>query len=168
MLFCFTLCVQFQRMDQEKFNFITQQYIPKFKSLTADKKGKWGRMNAQQMAEHVTLFFKVSVEKLRFDLAVPEEHLPKYKEFLYSDKQFRENTKAPASVLGEDALPLRYTSMDEAVNNLQRSINEFVEFFKNNPDKKTLHPAFGELNFDEWVLLHYKHVTHHLRQFELM
>jgi hypothetical protein len=155
-------------MDQEKFDFITREYIPKLKELTADTKGKWGKMNAQQMAEHVTLFFKVSTGKLRFDLAVPEEHLPKYKEFLYSEKQFRENTKAPTSVLGEDTLPLRYASMEEAVNNLQRSIDEFVGFFKNNPGKRTMHPAFGELNFDEWVLLHYKHVTHHMRQFELM
>jgi len=34
--------------------------------------------------------------------------------------------------------------------------------------KTTLHPVFGELNFEEWILLHYKHVTHHLKQFGLI
>ncbi len=155
-------------MDQEKLDFLTRDYIPKFKDLPAAAAGKWGRMNAQQMVEHVRLFFLVSIERIKFDLAVPEEHLPKYREFLYSEKQFRENTKAPASVLGEETQPLRYASMEEAVDKLRGSVDGFIEFFKNNPGKKTLHPAFGELNFDEWVLLHYKHVTHHLRQFELM
>ncbi|TXH28993.1 MAG: DUF1569 domain-containing protein, partial [Cyclobacteriaceae bacterium] len=36
------------------------------------------------------------------------------------------------------------------------------------PAKKTTHPVFGALNFDEWILLHYKHVTHHSRQFGLI
>jgi hypothetical protein len=31
-----------------------------------------------------------------------------------------------------------------------------------------LHPAFGDLNFTEWVQLHHKHVTHHLKQFGLI
>jgi hypothetical protein len=155
-------------MDQAKLKFLTEEYIPLVKNLQPGTMGKWGKMNGQQMVEHVGLFFLVSTEKLRFALAVPEEHLPKYKDFLYSEKQFRENTKAPTSVLGEETLPLRFTSMEEAVDKLKKSIDGFVEFFKNNPDKKTLHPAFGELNFDEWILLHYKHVTHHLRQFGLM
>lgn len=155
-------------MDQVKLKFITEDYIPLVKNLQPGAMGKWGKMNAQQMIEHVGLFFLVSAEKLRLELAVPEEHLPKYREFLYSEKQFRENTKAPASILGDEPLPLRFASMEEAIDKLKKSIDGFVEFFKNNPDKKTLHPAFGELNFDEWILLHYKHVTHHLRQFGLM
>jgi hydroxymethylglutaryl-CoA reductase len=58
--------------------------------------------------------------------------------------------------------------MHEAVENLERSISHFEDYFKENVGKLTMHPVFGELNFEEWVLLHYKHVTHHLRQFELL
>jgi Protein of unknown function (DUF1569) len=155
-------------MDQDKLNFITKEYIPLVKKLPADKTGKWGKMNAQQMAEHVAAFFYVSSEKIKFDLVTPREHLPKFKEFLLSDKQFRENTKAPLNVIGEEPMPLRYATMEEAIENLSKSIAAFEAYFKNDPDKKTTHPVFGELNFEEWVLLHYKHVTHHLRQFELM
>ncbi|MEO5782016.1 MAG: DUF1569 domain-containing protein, partial [Ginsengibacter sp.] len=81
-------------------------------------------------------------------------------------KEFKENTKAP--VLPEEPLPLRYTTMQQAKEELTKSVDEFFEFFKNDADKKTLHPAFGELNFDEWVQLHHKHVIHHLKQFVLM
>ena len=155
-------------MDIEKLNFIKTEFVPKVKSLAADAAGKWGKMNGQQMAEHVTAFFNVSIEKIKFPLVTPDEHLPKFKEFLLSDKQFRENTKAPTDVIGEEPLPLRYENMEQAVDKLAASIENFETYFNNNPGKKTMHPVFGELNFEEWILLHYKHVTHHLRQFGLL
>jgi oxepin-CoA hydrolase/3-oxo-5,6-dehydrosuberyl-CoA semialdehyde dehydrogenase len=154
-------------MDEQKLNFITTAYLPLLKNLPADDMGKWGKMNAQQMVEHVAAFFAVSAGKIKFDLVTPVEHLPKYRDFLFSDKEFRENTKAPVTVIGEEALPLRYATMEEALENLSRSIIAFENYFKEDVEKKTLHPVFGELNFEEWVLLHYKHVMHHARQFGL-
>ena len=152
-------------MPEQKLAFIKNDFFSLLNNIPEDTKARWGKMNAQQMIEHVAAFFKVSAERIKFDLVTPEEHLPKYKEFLLSDKQFRENTKAPANVIGEDPLPLRYGSYAEAVTKLQEAVNEFELYFKKSPGKKTIHPVFGPLNFDEWVLLHHKHVTHHLRQF---
>ena len=152
-------------MNQEKFNFISAEFIPLLNALPADAVGKWGKMNGQQMVEHVAGFFKVSTGKIKFPLVTPAEHLPKYKEFLNSDREFRENTKAP--VLPEEPLPVRFATMTESANELDKDIKEFVDLFSNNDQLKTMHPVFGELNFDEWVLLHYKHVTHHLKQFGL-
>ena len=152
-------------MNQEKFDFISVDFIPLLNALQADAAGKWGKMNGQQMVEHVAGFFKVSTGKIKFPLVTPVEHLPKYKEFLNSDKEFRENTKAP--VLPEEPLPVRFATMTESINELDKYIKEFVDLFSSNSQLKTMHPVFGELNFDEWVLLHYKHVMHHLRQFGL-
>ena len=155
-------------MNQRKLNFLTKEFIPLLKELPADTMGKWGKMNGQQMVEHVAAFFYVSTEKIKFDLVTPAEHLPKYKEFLLRDKEFKENTKAPTNVIGEEPSPLRYANMEEAIENLSRSVAYFETYFKDDPNKKAMHPVFGELNFEEWVLLHYKHVTHHLRQFGLL
>ncbi len=153
-------------MDQDKLNFISSEFIPLLNKLPADTLGKWGKMNGQQMVEHVAGFFKVSTGKIIFPLVTPAEHLPKFKEFLLSDKAFRENTKAP--VLPEEPLPIRFATMQEAITQLDNEIKEFVLLFNNNDQLKTEHPVFGELNFDEWILLHYKHVTHHLKQFGLV
>ena len=153
-------------MTKEKKSFLKNELIVLVNKLKGDEKGKWGKMNAQQMIEHVAGFFKVSTGKIHFPLTTPAEHLPKYKEFLLSDKEFRENTKAP--VLPEEPLPLQYATMPEAINDLTKSVDDFFAFFKNDPSKTTLHPAFGELNFNEWVQLHLKHVTHHLKQFGLI
>jgi len=122
-------------------------------------------MNAQQMVEHVTGFFMVSSGKLKMPLVTPEENLPRYKDFLLSNKEFRENTKAPTDVVPEEPLPIRSESMQKALEKLQSEIDAFVQYFHEHAGATTTHPVFGALNFDEWVLLHYKHVVHHLKQF---
>lgn len=155
-------------MDQEKLNFVTKDCIPVFNSLQTETVPKWGKMNAQQMIEHVATVYVISTGKIKAELATPVEHLPKYMEFLYSDKQFRENTKAPETMLGEEPAPLRYADMDEAKQKLEMAIFSFETYFTAHDGIKTMHPVFGELNYAEWVLMHYKHVTHHLRQFGLM
>jgi oxepin-CoA hydrolase/3-oxo-5,6-dehydrosuberyl-CoA semialdehyde dehydrogenase len=120
-------------------------------------------MNAQQMIEHVSAFFRTSSNRLHFPLTTPVELLPKYRQFLMSEKEFRENTKSP--ILPEEPLPLRYSTIGEAITDLEDQVKNFFDYFSDDPEKKTLHPAFGELNFEEWVQLHYKHVKHHLKQF---
>ena len=155
-------------MDEIKLKFVTKDCRALFKKIKGDATGNWGKMNGQQMVEHVAGFFYVSSGKIKFPLAIPEEHLPKYKAFLLSDKEFRENTKAPANIVAEEPLPVRFASMDEALDNLDKSIAAFEKHFANGGDEKTLHPVFGELNYEEWVLLHYKHVRHHLKQFGMV
>jgi oxepin-CoA hydrolase/3-oxo-5,6-dehydrosuberyl-CoA semialdehyde dehydrogenase len=155
-------------MQEEKLQFLREEMFLLLEKLKAENKQVWGKMNAHQMLEHLADFFDVSTEKISFDMVTPAEHLPKYREFLYSDKEFRENTKAPATVLGEEPLPLRKPSFEAAKDYLKKSVEEFISFFQADKEKKTVHPVFGPLNFEEWVLLHYKHVRHHLRQFGLL
>lgn len=157
-----------KNMDQEKLNFVTKDCIALFNSLQEDTLAKWGKMNAQQMIEHVGTVYVISTGKIKVPLSTPVEHLPKYMEFLYSEKQFRENTKAPEALLGEEPAPLRYASMDEAKQKLVEAIAYFENYFTANSEARTMHPVFGELNYAEWVLMHNKHVTHHLRQFGLL
>jgi|JI10StandDraft_1071094.scaffolds.fasta_scaffold115335_2 hypothetical protein len=155
-------------MPAQQENFLRIEFMQHIHSLTADSPSRWGKMNAWEMIEHLSDFFRVSTGQLVFPLAVPEEHLPKYREFIYSEKAFRENTKAPANVLGENPLPLRNSDFVSAVKVLQENLDDFFKFFEKDPSQQTMHPAFGMLNFEDWVRLHYKHVTHHLRQFGLL
>ena len=152
-------------MNEQKLKFLKEDFIPLIKHLAPDAMGKWGKMNGQQMTEHVADFFKVSTEKIKIPLVTPAEDLPKFRSFLLSEKEFRENTKAP--VLPDEPLPLRNNIMQNAVAELETEVNDFFTYF-NNTEKKTTHPVFGALNFEEWIQLHHKHVTHHLKQFELL
>ncbi|MFY7963794.1 MAG: hypothetical protein ACOVO1_02760 [Chitinophagaceae bacterium] len=150
----------------DKINFIKSEFVALVSTLHTSTKGNWGVMNAQQMVEHVGDFFKVSTGKIIFTLTTPIEHLPKYKEFLWSDKEFKENTKA--KVLPDEPFAVRNTTMQTAIDELRKDINDFFIFFKEDNTIKTLHPTFGELNFDEWLQLHYKHTLHHAKQFSLI
>ena len=150
-------------VNEIKRKFLEDQFISFIRKIDPSVSPRWGKMNAQQMVEHISAFFRVSTDKLKFSLAIPQELLPKYRAFLLSEKEFRENTKAP--VLPEEPLPLRYATIEEAIIDLEKQVNNFFKYFEDDPEKKTLHPAFGELNFEEWVQLHHKHVKHHLKQF---
>lgn len=154
------------KMDQVKAAFIRSEFPEHIANLPANTIPFWGKMNVQQMVEHVNGFFLVSIDKLHFPMVTPEEHLPQLKAFLMSDKEFRENTKAP--VLPEEPLPLREPDLDTAKYKLKNTIEDFFRFYETDPHKKIAHPVFGPLNFEEWILLHYKHVTHHAKQFGIL
>jgi hypothetical protein len=155
-------------MHEEKILFLKEEMFMLMRPLSEQSPAQWGKMNAQQMTEHLTDFFNVSVEKIIFPLITPPEHLAKYREFLYSDKAFRENTKAPAEVLGEVPLPLRAATLQDAKDKLKKTVEYFFQYFDAEPGKETMHPVFGMLSYSEWLMLHYKHVKHHLRQFNLI
>ena len=136
-------------MDNNKLNFISTGFLPLLNNLSAGAKGKWGKMNGQQMVEHVSGFFAISTGKIKFPLVTPIEQIPKYKEFLFSDKEFRENTKAP--VLPEEPLPVRHETMAESIISLDREVKSFIDQFSNNENLLRLHPVFGELNYEYLV-----------------
>ncbi len=155
-------------MQKDKLDFLQQGMFVKLENLQPAAAGNWGKMNGQQMVEHLAFIFAASSGKVKTVLAIPEEFLPKAKAFLWSDKEFRENTKAPAGLIPEEPQPLKHTSMQQAIDELKEEVNFFVDFFTANPGSTTMHPAFGELNFEEWVQIQYKHVVHHLKQFGLI
>ncbi len=148
--------------------FLKEELFTHLVRLHENSPAKWGKMNLQQMVEHLSDFFKVSTEQIIYELSVPESHLPKYREFLFSNKQFRENTKAPSNIIGDDPAAAKHSTLAASINELHECVEYFFQFFSENSNKKTLHPSFGQLNEEEWIILHHKHATHHLRQFELI
>jgi oxepin-CoA hydrolase/3-oxo-5,6-dehydrosuberyl-CoA semialdehyde dehydrogenase len=155
-------------MREEKELFVTGGLADALQQLNADAVPAWGVMNAQEMVEHVNDFYNVSLEKIVFPCLTPADHLPKYKEFLYSDKPFKENTKAPAEVLGDRPLPLRTSSLQDAKSVLTLTVNKFKTYFDSRDGYTSVHPVFGALTYEEWCMLHYKHVQHHFKQFGLI
>ncbi|RYG47589.1 MAG: hypothetical protein EOO01_14625 [Chitinophagaceae bacterium] len=154
------------QVDKDEI-LIREKLIPLFQQLNGNEKGSWGKMNAWQAVEHLADFFDASSNKVQYEIVTPEEYLPKYMEFLQSNKEFRENTKAPANVLGEEPAPVKFSSFRDALQNLEGAVNGFFNFFQNAPSVQTNHPVFGKLNYKDWLKLHGKHVRHHLRQFGL-
>lgn len=150
-------------MTIEKENFLRTRLVPWLQKLDPATTPKWGRMNLHQMIEHLADVVKVSNGKIKMAIVTPADKLPLYRDFMMSDKAFRENTKSP--VLPEEPLALRTNTIQAAIGKLQEEIIYFFEVFEKDPQLKIVHPVFGELDFNENVQLLYKHALHHLKQF---
>jgi hypothetical protein len=153
-------------MNQEKLHFLENDFIPLLQKLEASAKGNWGVMNGQQMVEHFCNAVKNASGKLILPQVNQGERLEKLREFLMTDKPFKENTKNP--LMGEIPAPTRKPNMQASIKKLEEELDYFFAAFKNNPTLKTNNPIFGELDYEQNIQLLHKHALHHLRQFGLI
>ena len=142
------------------------QFLKKLTLLNLDQNPLWGKMTAQHMVEHLILSLQMSNGKLNVKCISQPENLPSLKRFLLSARDLPKEYINP--YIGPNLLPLKYSSLKETVSHLKEEINNYEEFFISNPDTKTVHVTFGELNKQEWDQFHSKHFTHHLSQFDLL
>ena len=152
-------------MTIEKENFLRTKLIHHLQRLDPATPPRWGKMNVQQMIEHFAGdAVRNASGKLKIDTMItPPERLGPMREFMMSDKPFRENTMNP--LMSEEPAPPRYKTVQAAIGALQEELIYFFEVFEKEPQLQTRNPFFGELNFEQNVQLLYKHALHHLRQF---
>ena len=142
------------------------QYIEKLILLRANTKPLWGKMTPQHMVEHLILAMRMSTGKLKLECFNPPEKLPALKKFLMSSRPLPKLFVNPA--IGENLLPLEYSSLEAAKNILNQEIIDYLNHFELNPEAKTVNVTFGELNKEEWDVFHKKHFLHHFSQFGLL
>jgi len=152
-------------MDSEKIDFFKRKYIGFLGSIDPVQKPNWGKMNFQQMVEHMSDSFRIANGKDLHQLHTPVDAVEKFKSFAMSDKAFKENTKN--ALLPEEPALIRNKNSELAISELQTEINDFFSVFHANPSKTITNPFFGDLNFGEWVHLLHKHAVHHLIQFRV-
>ena len=152
-------------MSIGKENFLRTKLVPCLQQLDPGTPPRWGKMNVQQMIEHYAgdavrnASGRLKIEKI----TTPPENLERMREFMMSDKPFKENTKNP--LMGEEPAPIRYHTIQAAIGALQQELIYFFEAFEKDPHLITRNPFFGDLNFEQNVQLLHKHALHHLRQF---
>jgi len=151
-------------MNFEKENFLRTKLVPYLQKIDPATAPHWGKMSVQQMIEHFGEALMNANGRLKFEtIHTPISNLAKFREFLMSERPFRENTVNP--LLPEEPKPLRFKTIQAAIGALQQQLIYFFEAFERNPNLVTRNPIFGDLNFDQNVQLLYKHALHHLRQF---
>jgi hypothetical protein len=151
-------------MNAEKAEFLKHSFISLLKQIPSDTPPQWGKMTLQQMVEHFADSVRIASGKSgHTDFVFPPERLQKAREFMLSDKPFPENTPNP--LLSEVPAPVKNTSSEEAIAELQKEMDYFFSVFEKNNLQVTRNPFFGDLNYEENIHLLYKHAQHHLRQF---
>jgi hypothetical protein len=154
-------------MHPGKKAFVQTEFIQLLRKASPNTAPKWGKMSFQHMVEHMVLATKSANGKIKTEkVFTPAEKLDASKQFLMSDKEFRENTKSPS--FPQEPLPLHFKNIEEGIDKLEKEIADFYTAYENNPGLIIANPVFGDLNYEEAQQLLYKHSQHHAKQFGLI
>ena len=136
------------------------QIIERINQLSADTKAQWGKMSVTQMLAHSQPPLKVATGDLKLKRGLIGFLFGGIaKKQLLADHPFKKNLPTSKEFLVKD-----HREFEVEKQKLISLINEFQQ--KGKPGlSKDPHPFFGKLTPDEWDLLQWKHLDHHLRQF---
>lgn len=148
---------------QEKAQWLQHGYTKQLAALPADTAGKWGKMNVQQMIEHMADYVRIANGRTPMDVVTEADMVPRMQAFLMSEKPFKENT--PNALMADTPPPVRHSTKEAAIAELQEELDHFAHVFATDNGRKIANPFFGALDHDMQVQLLHKHATHHLRQF---
>lgn len=140
-------------------------FLEILKNLDEKKSASWGKMNPQRMIEHLSDCIYMSCGIGNHELLIPEEKIKGMQAFLISDKEMPQNIQVP---FAKENTPLRNTDIELALDEFTMAWVDFEEMYSEDSKKTALHPYYGNLNYEQWLLLHSKHFTHHFTQFGLM
>jgi len=154
---------------QETLVEMTEEKIQEcLSNLKEDAKPKWGIMTPQHMLEHLEYTYRIASGEIQdFEIATPEKILEKVHNSLYNYDPFPKNSNFP--LLEKNKLDdLKHPDFATSVAKFKEAREDYIAYFKENPDAKLKNLVFGELNRYESYLLERKHLNHHFEQFNLL
>ena len=134
--------------------------IDRVNKLSSDSHRRWGKMTVSQMLAHCKVAFNVPLSdkplKGNFLLRLIG---PAFKSQLYNDKQWKQGLPTSPDFVIKDE-----RNFDTEKTELLDLVNKFYTL---GPDKtgKYPHPVFGKFTSEQWGKSMWKHLDHHLRQF---
>jgi len=132
--------------------------------LLEDNPAEFGIMSPQHMVEHLILTLKLSQGRISLPEKEPSQKALEAKQaILYGDMDLPRGIKAPG--VGDNLLDLRYGSLEDAKKGLEKALEDFHLHYSSDKALRHYHPAFGRLDYKEWLAFHYKHFKHHFWQF---
>ena len=153
-------------MEKELDKFFKSTLVSALENLKSNNKAEWGTMTAKQMLLHLIQSSKMMHLGIT-KLLIKEKYTEKSIAFLYTDKPISRGIEIPKDI--------GYNFEDDITKNIEQlkkelinSTNTMLIFLTNKTDFKAIHPFFGEMNSEQWLLFQKKHFTHHLSQFNLL
>ncbi|MDP9077721.1 MAG: hypothetical protein M3O71_09890 [Bacteroidota bacterium] len=150
-------------MDISDFIIDRSELRERLEMLRLEKKPLWGKMNPRQMVEHLVDEVTWTNGKKNREYAISPEEAEKGKQIMiYSDVILPKNYYA-----GDLPGYFIYPTLERAIAQLFTELDDFDSCFTI-PGTTAMHPLFGPLNYEEWLIWQGKHFSHHLKQFDLL
>lgn len=154
-------------VDNNLLNFIKVEMPQLLQQLKADTPAQWGTMSAQHMIEHLGGSFYIGTGKIPIKPMYDEQRTQQsYNHIIKNRQPFSKGVRV--NIVPVEPAPLRFESLEKAIEKLLGAVQLFFVYFEENPDAKLPHPAFGQLNYEDWIVFEAQHTKHHFLQFGLI
>ena len=136
-----------------------EELIHRIKTLNDHSKAQWGHMNIYQMVKHCTLWEEMLLSKIKVKRVFIGRLIGKLllKSEVKDDRRMVQNTPTVSELKVKDIHVDLETEKIKWITLIEESIHASTTDF--------CHPFFGKMTKDEIGIHHYKHIDHHLRQF---
>ena len=140
-----------------------EEVLNRIEKLEERTSPEWGKMDAAQMCTHCQKPLQIALKKeINFKKpgALKRALFSLFKSSLYNDKEWKKNLPTAKEFAITDS------------RNFKEEQLALVDLVKEFHDKKTQqvwdpHPYFGKFSPVQWGKIQYKHLDHHLRQFNV-
>lgn len=163
-----TILTMVQKKQTTFVEMTTQKIKECLAKLTPETKPKWGSLTAQQMVEHLEYTYRIASGEIQdFEIATPDKILEKVQATLYNYEKMPREYNFPLAEQSK-ITSHKHPDLQTAIEKMLEARENYVAFFKENPEAITKNVVFGELNKFEWYLLERKHLNHHFEQFGIL
>src|SRR3954465_3549142 len=112
-------------METDRETFFRVTVINIIDRITGEEQPQWGMMTVQHMLEHLVLPLNFALGTFKVPVFMPEEKIPRQREFLFSVFGLPKNFKAPF-LPSDKNMPLMTRNLDEAKSLLKETIEKFI------------------------------------------
>jgi Protein of unknown function (DUF1569) len=140
----------------------TNEILDRIDQLRPDSHPQWGKMDTAQMLAHCSSFQDIAMGNSTSSRSWIGILIGKFvKPIVYNDKPLPKNMSTIPTLIIVDK-----REFEKEKEMLKQKI---IMFQSNGPEKCTTHPHpfFGKLTSEEWGKCIYKHLDHHLKQFDV-
>ncbi len=140
--------------EREAFNEIKSRV----NGLTLEAEQQWGKMTVGQMVHHCQGPLNIILGKKDYGLKPNWFVKTFFKKSLYNDKLWK---------TGLPTAPVFKETKDWDFETEKANLDALLDEFESQRERENWkpHPMFGNLTKQQWGQMQYKHLDHHLRQF---
>jgi hypothetical protein len=136
-----------------------EEIVSRLDKLGPTSQPQWGKMDAAQMMAHCAIPFEVYFGEKKMKRSLLGILFGRVaKKQLFGDKPWKKNM--PTSPVFKVAEEKNFEAERARLRNI---INRFAT--EGYAVTQSKHPFFGHLSSQEWAMLGYRHLDHHLKQF---
>jgi hypothetical protein len=139
---------------------VKKEILDRVNRLTSQSQPQWGKMNVAQMLAHLQMPIGSALGVYTLPRTLLGKIVgPLVKAGMYSEKPFKRNSPTDPSFI--------MTGHEKDFEKEKQSVIAMINNFKQENIKNEIHPFFGKMTSQQWSKAMYKHIDHHLQQFEV-